>query len=206
MVSLKNETIIPSKDLGLHHLDKPKHFIGAFIGIVVVTIGHLMIGNEMFTPKLINLKSALIHIKMDIAFLKIRRAGFPDHRLGMQRLNRKPCAVADSLGMLFRGNKQDLQFVVVGLLVYFQNDTTDISSPNNDTVGLAVRSIDASFNCFSGDYLPIKIQMIIPLTKLQKCAILERSLIIQNKLLPVIRGQRDKDYICVLHNKFLPKN
>ena len=70
MVSLKNETIIPSKDLGLHHLDKPKHFIGAFIGIVVVTIGHLMIGNEMFTPKLINLKSALIHIKMDIRFSK----------------------------------------------------------------------------------------------------------------------------------------
>ena len=71
-----------------------KHYIRSFIGIMFLIIGHLVIGNEILTPKFINVESALIHIKMDIAFLKIRRTGFPNLRFRVEFFNFKPSTVA----------------------------------------------------------------------------------------------------------------
>ena len=80
--------------LRLHHLDKTEHFVRTFIGIMFVCIGHLVVGCEILTPKLIDLKTALVDVEMDIALFKIGSAGLPNLGFGMQSLNRLPCAVA----------------------------------------------------------------------------------------------------------------
>ena len=57
---------------------------------------HFVFGLKIFTPKLIDLKTALVYVKMDIALFKIGSAGFPYFGLGMQSLDRLPRALADS--------------------------------------------------------------------------------------------------------------
>ena len=64
--------------LRLHHLDKAEHFVRTFIGVTFVVIGHRMVRLKIFTPKLIDLKAALVYIEMDIALFEIWRAGFPN--------------------------------------------------------------------------------------------------------------------------------
>ena len=87
------------------HLDKAEHFIGTFIGITLICIGHRMVGLEIFTPKLVDLKTALVDVKMDIALLKIGSTGLPNLRFRMQGLYRKPRTVADALGVLLGRNE-----------------------------------------------------------------------------------------------------
>ena len=90
---------------GLHHLDETEHFIRALVGITFLIIRHIVFGTEILTPELVNLKSALVYVEMNIAFFKIRRAGFPNQRFGMKSLDRQPSAVADALGMLLGRNE-----------------------------------------------------------------------------------------------------
>ena len=85
----------------MHHLDETKHFIRSFVGIVYFIFKHFVFGSEIRAPKLIDLKTALVYIEMDITLLEIRCASFPNHRLGMQNLNRLPRAVADTFAMCF---------------------------------------------------------------------------------------------------------
>ena len=82
--------------LRLHHLNKAEHLIRSFIGITFVCIGHRMVRLKIFTPKLIDLKTAFVYIKVDIALFKIGGTGFPYFGLGMQSLDRLPRALADS--------------------------------------------------------------------------------------------------------------
>ena len=82
--------------LRLHHLNKTEHFIRSFVGIVLFILEYYVLGLKIFTPKLVDLKTALVYVKMDIALLKIGCAGFPYFRFGMQSLNRLPRAVADA--------------------------------------------------------------------------------------------------------------
>ena len=106
---------------------------------MLIVIGHLMVGLKILAPKLIDLKAALINVEVDITFFKIWSAGLPHLGFGMQRLNRKPSAVADALGVLLRGNKQDFKLVAVGFLVYFENNAANTSTVHNDEVGLTIR-------------------------------------------------------------------
>ena len=80
--------------LRLHHLDKAEHFVRTFIGITFVCIGHIMLWLKILAPKLVDLKTALVYIKMDIALFKIGSTGLPNLGFGMQSLDRLPCAVA----------------------------------------------------------------------------------------------------------------
>ena len=79
-----------------HHLDKTEHFVGSFVGVVLLTVGHFVIGSKIFAPKLIDLKTALIDVKVNVALLKIRCAGFPDLCLRMQCFHCLPGAIADA--------------------------------------------------------------------------------------------------------------
>ena len=99
--------------------------MGAFIRIVLVTVGHIVRRLKIFAPELVDVKSALIYVKIDIAFFKIRCASLPDLRFGVQRLNLKPSSVADAFGVLFGGDKQNFQMIVICLIVDFENDTAD---------------------------------------------------------------------------------
>ena len=113
-------------------------------------IGHRVVGLKIFTPKLVDLKPALVDVEMDIALLKIGRAGLPNLRFGVQSLDRLPRAIADALGVLLGGNEQDLQLVMVGLLVDLQDHAANLSPIQNDAVGLAIGGIYAPFNWLMG--------------------------------------------------------
>ena len=90
--------------LRLHHLDKAEHFVRTFIGITLV-VGHFVVGCEILTPKLVDLKTALVDVEMDIALFKIGSTGFPYLGFGMQSLNRLPRAIANAFGVLLGGNE-----------------------------------------------------------------------------------------------------
>ena len=93
------------KDLRLHHLDKTEHFIRSLVGIVLFILEHIVFRLKILAPKLIDLKTALVDVEMNIAFFKIGSAGLPNLGFGMQCLNRLPRAVADAFGVLLGGNE-----------------------------------------------------------------------------------------------------
>ena len=175
-----------------HYLDKVEHFIRSLVGIVFFVIRHLVVGYEIFAPKLIYLKAALVHVEMNVALLKIWCAGLPDFRFGMQSLDCLPSTIANAFGVLFGRNEQDLKLVVMCFLVDLQDYAADLPSVNNDAICFAIGSIDATLNRLARDDLTVKIKMVVALAELLDSSILEGPLIIENKLLAVIRGQGNK--------------
>ena len=125
---------------------------------MLIVIGHRMVRLKIFTPKLIDLKSAFVHVKMNVTFFKIRRTGLPNLGFGVQRLHRKPSAVTDSFRVLLGRNEQNLKLVVVGLLVDFQNDTTNALAVNNDAIGFVLRRINTALYGFARDNFSIFIR------------------------------------------------
>ena len=75
---------------------------------------YYVLGLKIFTPKLIDLKTALVYIKVDIALFKIGSTGFPYLGFGMQSLNRLPCAVANAFTVRFGQYKENIQVVKIG--------------------------------------------------------------------------------------------
>ena len=55
--------------LRLHHLDKAEHFIRTFVGIALFILEHFVFGLKIFTPKLVDLKAALVYVKMKCSAL-----------------------------------------------------------------------------------------------------------------------------------------
>ena len=153
---------------------------------MLIVLGHRMVGLKIFTPKLIDLKSAFVHVKMNVTFFKIRRTGLPNLGFGVQSLHRKPSAVTDSFRVLLGRNEQNLKLVVVGLLVDFQNDTTNALAVNNDAIGFAVGRVDTALNGFARDDLTVKIHVVVTLTELHHRPVLEGPLIFKNELLAVV--------------------
>ena len=101
----------------LHYLDKTKHFIRTLVRIMRFIVRHPMLGLKIFTPEFIDLKAALVHVKMDVALFKIRCAGFPDLGFGVECFHRLPRAVADAPAMCFGGHEQNFKVIVLRLLI-----------------------------------------------------------------------------------------
>ena len=59
--------------LRLHHLHKAEHLIGTFARIVILLVDHRLIGLEILAPELIDLKTALVHIKVDVELLRSQK-------------------------------------------------------------------------------------------------------------------------------------
>ena len=58
------------KRSALHHLYKAEHLVWPLVGVVPFTLGHFVLGLKMLTPKLCNLKTALIDvIQLDLFLL-----------------------------------------------------------------------------------------------------------------------------------------
>ena len=102
---LSKYTVKKGSILRLHYLDKSEHLVRSLIGIMFIVIRHRMVGFEIFAPKLIDLETALVYVKMNIALFKIGSTGLPNLRFGVQSLNRLPRAIADALGVLLGGNE-----------------------------------------------------------------------------------------------------
>ena len=97
--------MIPRRLFSFHHLDKTEHFIRSLVGIVLLILEHFVFGLKIFAPKLVDLKTALVNVEMNIALFEIWSAGLPNLGLGMQSLYRKPRTVADALGVLLGRNE-----------------------------------------------------------------------------------------------------
>ena len=55
-----------------HHFNKSEHFVGTML----VLIGHIVLGFEIFAPELTYLKAAFVNVKTDIAFFKKQSSGY----------------------------------------------------------------------------------------------------------------------------------
>lgn len=75
----------------------------------------------MFVIERHDVKAAFVDIEVNVSLLKVRRAGLPDFCFRIQRLDRPPRSESDALAVLTRRNKENLQVIVAGLLVPFQD-------------------------------------------------------------------------------------
>ena len=125
------------KRLLLHYLDKTEHFVRPFVGITFIVVGHLVVGCEILTPKLVDLKAALVYVKMDIALLKIGRAGLPNLRFGVQSLDLLPRAVANAFTVRFGQYKENIQVVMMRFLVNREYQATNLLTVKHNSVGFA---------------------------------------------------------------------
>ena len=165
-----------------------EHYIRTFAWVMVFIVGHFVRGLKIFTPKLINLKTAFVHIKVYVSFFKIRRASLPNHRFRMECLHRQPCSVADAFAVRFWGDKQEIE--IASLALYLDYDTADRLPVLHDPIGLA--TINGLFNGLSGDDFALFLEVVVAATEFLQCAVIERLLIIQNELVSVVRSQRYK--------------
>ena len=66
---------------------------------------HLVVRLEILAPKLVNMKTAFVNVKMNIALLKVRSASFPNLSFRVKSLDRLPSTVTDTLGVFLRRNE-----------------------------------------------------------------------------------------------------
>ena len=66
---------------------------------------HCVLWLEILAPKLVNMKTAFVNVKMNITLLKVRSASFPNLSFGVKNFNRLPSTVTDTLGVFLRRNK-----------------------------------------------------------------------------------------------------
>ena len=175
------------RGMRLHFLYKSKHLIRPLIRIMFFLIGQSMSRLKILAPKLVDLKTALVDIEMDIALLKIRRTGLLDNRFRVERLHSLPCAISDALAVFFGQSKKNFKFIMMRAFIDFQDHTANIFTIHNDTVGFTLRVIYAALDGITGNDFAIIVNLIIPLTKLNHSAIFERPLIVQNELLSFLR-------------------
>ena len=141
-----------------------EHFIGAFVRVVVFVAG-LVSGCKMLAPKLVDLETTFVDVEMDISFFKIRGAGFPHFRFGVEGFHCLPRAVTDAFGVLFGRNKEDFQFVVVSLVVDFEDHTADLSAVQHNAVSFAIRSVNTTLDGSPRNDLAVIVDMVVPLTE-----------------------------------------
>lgn len=182
--------------LSFHDFDKAEHFVGAVL--LLVALGR-QIKRMLCGKKLHDLEAAFVEVKVDIPLFKIRSKGFPHLGFGMQCLYCLPCAVSDAPAVDFRGGEQDIQLIVAGGPVDFQDHAAYFLPVADNAVGFAVRCIQTGLDGLAGDDLALAVQMIVPHSKLLHGTIPEGPLIVQDELLPVGDLQRDQTDGCVLH-------
>ena len=88
--------------------------------------------------------------------------------------------------------------------VDFQNKTSNSSTVNNDSVGLAIGRVDTTLDGFARDDLAVKIHVVVTLAEFLDRAVLECPLIVKNELLAVVCRKRNKSNLCVFQ-KLPPK-
>lgn len=129
---------------------------------MLLTSRHTMLRLKILAPKLVDLKTALVNIEMDIALLKIRCTGLPDNCFGVECFYCQPCAIADDFAMLIWQGKKNFQFVVMRLLVDLQDYTANIFAIHNNAVGFVFRIVNAALDGITGDDFSIIIKKMKP--------------------------------------------
>lgn len=129
--------------LSFHDFDKAEHFVGA---VLLLTVLGRQIERVLCGEKLHDLETAFVEVKVDVPLFKIRGESFPHLGFGMQYLHCLSCAVSDAPAVDFRGGEQDIQLIVVGGLIDFQDHAAYFLPVADNAVGFAVRRIQTGFD------------------------------------------------------------
>ena len=85
--------------------------------------------------------------------------------------------------------------VMMRFLVNREYQATNLLTVKHNAVGFAFWIVDGFFNGCAGDDLAVLVDMVVTLTELHHRAILERPLIVKDKLLTVICCEGNKSNI-----------
>ena len=108
----------------------------------------------------------------------------------MQFFNCAPRRVTNALAVYARRNKKKIE--IAAFTVHFDNDTADRPAVLHDPVRFT--PVNGILNRLTGDDLSVLFKVIVPASEFLQCTEVERVLIIQDKLIPVIVRQRYKCY------------
>lgn len=89
-----------------------------------------------------DLEAAFIHIKVNVALLKIRCMRLPYLRFGMAFLDGFPGFFPDALAMCFSRYKKKIQRVVLGLFINAQHRPTNLGSIQQDVTYDSARRVE----------------------------------------------------------------
>ena len=127
----------------LHYLDESEHLVRS------LSVGHIVVRGKMLTPKLIYLKSALVHVKVNVSLFEIWRASLPDLCFGVQSFYRLPSAVADTLAVLFGKGKEYFQMISMCFFVDLEYNSANLFAVKDYAIDLVVGLVHAFFNSLS---------------------------------------------------------
>ena len=85
-------------------------------------------------------------------------------------------------------------------LVNREYQATDLLTVKHNSVGFAFGIVDRFLNRCTRNDLTVIVNMVVTLAELHHRAILERPLIIKDKLITVFRRKRNKSNLYVFHN------
>ncbi len=149
----------------------------------------------MAVIELHDVESTAVHIEVDVSLFKIRRDSFPDGNLGMKLFYCAPCRITDTLAVHFGRNEQQVE--VPALAVHPDDHAADRLTVLYDPVCLT--AVDSLFNRLMGNDLTVFFEVVVPEPELFQRSVVKCFLIIPDELLPVIRSQRIKCYLCHSH-------
>ena len=115
----------------------------------------------MTVEKFNDMKPAAVDIKMNIAFFKIRRNGFPYFYFRVQFFDCTPGGIADSFAVHFGRNKQ--QFEVSQVSIDFNDRAANRPAILHDPISFP--AFDGSPDGLSGNDFTFFFEMIIPAAK-----------------------------------------
>ena len=94
--------------------------------------------------------------------------------------------------------------VMMRFVVNREYQATNLLTVKHNSVGFTFGIVDRFLNGCARDDLTVTVKMVVTLTELHHRAVLERPLIVKDKLLTVLCRKRNKSNLCVFH-KLPPK-
>lgn len=125
-----------------------------------------------------NVKTAFVYIKMNVALLKIGRAGFPCQRFRVKHFDRAPCGIADAFSVYARVDEEQIETIAVGFMIDHQHQSADLRSIQPYAIGLAVHLRQRFFNGTAGNDFALCVRMVIASAEFLHRAVFERPLVV----------------------------
>ena len=143
----------------------------------------------MLVPELDNMEAAAVHVEVDVTFLEVWGDCFPDADLRMHRFHGLPSGLADTFAVAFRKDKQQFKLA-------FRRPPS--GRPGRfGRLRLSLRRWNPLSSCERLPPLPPCNAHHASRTPAVR--ILERPLVVQDKLLPVFGLQRDEYDLRLFH-------
>ena len=109
-------------------------------------------------------------------------------------------AVANAFAVRFGQYKKNIQVIMMRFVVNREYQATNLLTVKHNAVGFAFGIVDRFLNRCTRNDLTVIVNMVVTLAELHHRAILERPLIVKDKLLTVICCEGNKSNLRVFHN------